>query len=364
MFVGEGPGYNEDKLGRPFVGRAGDLLDRLLSRNEIAAVSDLVLSGRHLLAAFPGRILRVELPDTDAPVAAARVEVTTAPLGGSLRFATSPEGEVWVWDIEAERGELLRLEPESPEGEAERIAFPGPIRSAAWSGPELCVVEGTGRCSILLRVAGVGPYLPVFEFHSPGANALASTGRAVLIGKSTLQRGDSPLLLVDRRTGETAQLSRGEGLVYELIYEPETDSVLSLGVSRDPSVWSSLARNGGTQYLESRLLVEYRGEDTGGDIVRSAEGVYTSLGFTVARLESSAPPARQQSPLRSPRRLAFASGVLASLNLDGSITIWRQADLEPVADLVVFRDGEWLLTASGVVAAASAGGARYVSEER
>ncbi len=33
MFVGEGPGYHEDKLGRPFVGRAGSLLDRLLSRN-------------------------------------------------------------------------------------------------------------------------------------------------------------------------------------------------------------------------------------------------------------------------------------------------------------------------------------------
>src|SRR3990172_13105125 len=35
VFIGEGPGYNEDKLGRPFVGRAGVLLDRLLSRNEI-----------------------------------------------------------------------------------------------------------------------------------------------------------------------------------------------------------------------------------------------------------------------------------------------------------------------------------------
>ena len=36
MFVGEGPGYHEDKLGRPFVGRAGSLLDRLLLRNEIS----------------------------------------------------------------------------------------------------------------------------------------------------------------------------------------------------------------------------------------------------------------------------------------------------------------------------------------
>ncbi|HEY7590606.1 MAG TPA: uracil-DNA glycosylase [Candidatus Limnocylindrales bacterium] len=31
MFVGEGPGFNEDRLGRPFVGRAGDFLVRLLA---------------------------------------------------------------------------------------------------------------------------------------------------------------------------------------------------------------------------------------------------------------------------------------------------------------------------------------------
>ncbi|HEY7701831.1 MAG TPA: uracil-DNA glycosylase [Candidatus Limnocylindrales bacterium] len=31
MFVGEGPGQNEDRLGRPFVGRAGDLLVKLLA---------------------------------------------------------------------------------------------------------------------------------------------------------------------------------------------------------------------------------------------------------------------------------------------------------------------------------------------
>ncbi len=30
MFIGEGPGYYEDKKGRPFVGRAGKLLDNML----------------------------------------------------------------------------------------------------------------------------------------------------------------------------------------------------------------------------------------------------------------------------------------------------------------------------------------------
>jgi uracil-DNA glycosylase family 4 len=31
VFVGEGPGFNEDRQGRPFVGRAGDLLVRMLA---------------------------------------------------------------------------------------------------------------------------------------------------------------------------------------------------------------------------------------------------------------------------------------------------------------------------------------------
>lgn len=35
VLVGEGPGDNEDKLGRPFVGRAGQLLDRALDEAEV-----------------------------------------------------------------------------------------------------------------------------------------------------------------------------------------------------------------------------------------------------------------------------------------------------------------------------------------
>ncbi|HEV7810007.1 MAG TPA: uracil-DNA glycosylase [Candidatus Limnocylindrales bacterium] len=34
VFVGEGPGFNEDRLGRPFIGRAGDLLVKLLGSIE------------------------------------------------------------------------------------------------------------------------------------------------------------------------------------------------------------------------------------------------------------------------------------------------------------------------------------------
>ena len=31
MLIGEGPGANEDRLGRPFVGRAGKLMDKILA---------------------------------------------------------------------------------------------------------------------------------------------------------------------------------------------------------------------------------------------------------------------------------------------------------------------------------------------
>src|SRR5262249_52879532 len=31
MFIGEGPGENEDQTGRPFVGRAGQLLDKMIA---------------------------------------------------------------------------------------------------------------------------------------------------------------------------------------------------------------------------------------------------------------------------------------------------------------------------------------------
>jgi uracil-DNA glycosylase len=46
VFVGEGPGFNEDRQGRPFVGRAGDLLVKLLAsirwRREDVFITNIV----------------------------------------------------------------------------------------------------------------------------------------------------------------------------------------------------------------------------------------------------------------------------------------------------------------------------------
>lgn len=43
MFIGQGPGANEDRYGRPFVGRAGDLLNELF-RDVVNERSDVWIS--------------------------------------------------------------------------------------------------------------------------------------------------------------------------------------------------------------------------------------------------------------------------------------------------------------------------------
>src|ERR1700687_2689447 len=44
MVVGEGPGYNEDKCGRPFVGKTGDEIDRLLEANDLPSRAEIFLT--------------------------------------------------------------------------------------------------------------------------------------------------------------------------------------------------------------------------------------------------------------------------------------------------------------------------------
>jgi DNA polymerase len=44
LIIGEGPGANEDKLGRPFVGRAGKLLDEVLERFDLSRESGVFIA--------------------------------------------------------------------------------------------------------------------------------------------------------------------------------------------------------------------------------------------------------------------------------------------------------------------------------
>ncbi len=60
MVIGEGPGQDEDRLGRPFVGRAGQLLDKILESGGFSR-RDQVYVGNIVKCRPPGN--RVPLPE-------------------------------------------------------------------------------------------------------------------------------------------------------------------------------------------------------------------------------------------------------------------------------------------------------------
>lgn len=63
MVIGEGPGQDEDRLGRPFVGRAGQLLDKILASGGFSR-QDQVYVGNIVKCRPPGN--RVPLPEERA----------------------------------------------------------------------------------------------------------------------------------------------------------------------------------------------------------------------------------------------------------------------------------------------------------
>lgn len=56
MFIGEGPGHDEDMTGRPFVGRAGELLTRMITAMGLTR-SDV----------FIGNVIKCRAPNNRAP---------------------------------------------------------------------------------------------------------------------------------------------------------------------------------------------------------------------------------------------------------------------------------------------------------
>jgi uracil-DNA glycosylase family protein len=64
MVVGEGPGETEDKLGRPFVGRAGELLDKMLAAIDLPREDVFICNTVKCRPTFDdGKRLRNRAPD-------------------------------------------------------------------------------------------------------------------------------------------------------------------------------------------------------------------------------------------------------------------------------------------------------------
>ena len=63
MVIGEGPGKDEDRIGKPFVGRSGQLLDRMLAAIGLDRASAEPASGAYIANLVPWRPLGNRTPD-------------------------------------------------------------------------------------------------------------------------------------------------------------------------------------------------------------------------------------------------------------------------------------------------------------
>ncbi len=109
MFVGEGPGEEEDKTGRPFVGRAGKLFDKILE--SVGLKREQVYIANVVKCRPPKN--RVPMPDeveACSPFLMAQIEVINprviVPLGAtamkfflgdSVKSITSARGKLYSW---------------------------------------------------------------------------------------------------------------------------------------------------------------------------------------------------------------------------------------------------------------------------
>lgn len=95
MFVGEGPGENEDKTGRPFVGQAGKVLNRMLEQAGIAR-EDVFISNIVKCRPPGNRVPLVDEVETCSDYLMAQIAVIepkfVIPLGGSaLKTLLGPQ---------------------------------------------------------------------------------------------------------------------------------------------------------------------------------------------------------------------------------------------------------------------------------
>lgn len=71
MFIGEGPGATEDQTGRPFVGRAGELLTRMIAAMGLAREQTYIANVVKCRAFFPGPPAKDRAPAPDEMAACA-----------------------------------------------------------------------------------------------------------------------------------------------------------------------------------------------------------------------------------------------------------------------------------------------------
>ncbi len=345
---------------------------QMIGANTLLEVSDLAVHRGAVVLGSEDRLL-VFVTDFQRSL---RVETYANPAEGPVGLAVSPEGSLYVWNQRGKQGELREYAPSLGQyGTVPIHTIPSVLLDVGFEGGELLCLERSGRCTVLGRVAVFSgfdelsfserSYEERFEYMAPSANVLVRTRDHLVIGKSALRTDDSPLLLIDRRTRETVRVASDDTVVYDLIYDPGLDRLLSLSVRSDRGEsFSELKSHAGEGYQSVAVLQRYRGEDATADLWwdEAASVAYTTLGYSEVRAVAGNRTSTFSSTGHLPRKIVLDGNRLFALNSDGTVSLWNTRTRREILTLYVFKDYEWLVVTPSGEYLCSPGGEQYLGE--
>jgi hypothetical protein len=207
-------------------------------------------------------------------------------------------------------------------------------------------------------------YRKLFQYWAPGMNKLIYGGNRTLLGaKSSVSELSSPLLMINRETGETVPIADTRLFVFELLYDRAGKRLFSLGVERDgDSYITQLKQHSGADFKKMQLLYSYPGEDLSACMALDHSALYVALtdrpvsqwnGYRFIQLERSS---------HKPVELFTQDRALLSLNSDSTLTLWDTRSRRIILNFYIFKDGEWAAFFRNGPIYTSSGGKKYLTD--
>lgn len=200
-----------------------------------------------------------------------------------------------------------------------------------------------------LRKVRLDDFRTVFSYTAEGMETAVGVQDALVIGKSRLNPFDSSLLRIDTRTGETVRIDSDTFLVFDMVYDPSSRLLYTLGLQQtDRGVRTIVSVHRGENFQNRRVIQSYDGEDLDATIALDPRTghLFTTLGRDGVLIWDGRRTITLPAMQHVPRELYITARHLYAVNRDGSLSVWSMRHREPLMNVYLFTDGEWAVVTS------------------
>jgi WD40 repeat protein len=271
------------------------------------------------------------------------VRSTVTPVPGTTAASLQSDGDrVLIWGDSENPGTVFELAPPGIEATVVyRDELENPVVSARFTPTGPVVVHRDGR------VLQLSPELDVERYRYTARGALAadwSADTGLVIAKTKSSNFDSSIIRIDQLTGETVAVRSSAFLTTDFSFAgPRT--LYGIGLFGSPGApQTRLTRFSGSDLGQQSVVGEFDGEDTQGRTLwdQQTRTLYTTLGYGGLQEVRG----RLLYPLGPPGQIAreIVQGGLftATVNRDGSVSIWDRNTKDFLFDLYVTLDNEFI----------------------